>query len=285
MHPTSVAFAARSGTLLVGYTASDAPDGRLRLLRPDGLIRVDVVDSGPVLNASLDADARVAAVVRDTDAGTRVELWRLDRLRPDKPLWRIPVPESEAPTDIALSSDGRRLLVTTVFGLARIYDVAKRRLLHTLAAGTAADPGPETFYRGVFSPDGKTVAVAGSRDVRLWDSASGRERGYRLSGHTSVLRSVAYSADGRRIVTASADGTTRVWNAATGELLTVLSRHAGRVNAAAFLPNGWIVSAGEDRTVRAYPCESCVPAGELQALATRQVTRELSDRELADFGG
>ena len=285
MHPTSVAYPARVGSLLVGYAASDAPTGRLRMLRPDGLIRVDIARSGPVRNAALDARARVAAVVRDVAAGTRVELWSLEQLRPRTPLWRVALPDAELATDVAVSPDGRRLVVTSVYGLARVYDVDTHRPLRTLAAGTRANPGPEAFYRATFSPDGRTIAVAGSRDVRLWDSASGSERGYRLSGHTSVLRSVAYSADGRRIVTASADGTTRVWDAATGSVLAVLSRHAGRVNAAAFLPNGWIVSAGEDRSVRAYPCESCVPPDRLRDLAEREVTRGLSSREIKEFEG
>jgi WD40 repeat protein len=127
--------------------------------------------------------------------------------------------------------------------------------------------------------------VAGSRDVRLWDVRSGAERDFRLAGHTSVLTSVAYAASGRRIVTASADGTTRVWDARDGTILAVLDRHAGAVNDAAFLSDGRIVSAGEDRTVRAYPCPTCAPASTLLAEARRQVTRGLSARERAEFAG
>jgi WD40 repeat protein len=284
LHPTALAFATNDAAVLVGYDASDGAAGRVQLLRR-GSLAAAFATSTPVRHVALDSRARLAAVVHGDDDGSRVELWSLQKLRPDKPIWRVPLPDAELPTDVAFSPDGRRLLVTTVFGLARVYDVRAHGTLHTLDAGTAANPGPEAFYRGVFSPDGKTVAVAGSRDVRLWDSAAGTERGYRLSGHTSVLRSVAYSADGARVVTASADGTVRVWDAADGSILAVINRHAGRVNGAAFLPNGWIVSGGEDHTVRAYPCESCAPAGELRDVAARHVTRDLSKRELAEFGG
>jgi WD40 repeat protein len=278
LQPTSAAIAARAGTLLVGYAAPATRSGRLRLMSLDGRIRVDAAIAGSVRKVALDAAGGVAAIVRES-AGASAEIWSLAQAHPDKPIWRVTLLDAELPSDVALSGDGRRLLVTTVYGLARIYDMRTHRPLRTLAAGTVAHPGPEAFYRAAFSPDGTTVAVAGSRDVRLYDAGSGDER-RRLSGHTSVLRSVAFSADGRRIVTASADGTVRVWSASTGVALAVLGRHAGRVNDAAFLPDGWIVSGGEDRAVRAYPCETCAPTGDLLDLAARRVTREPPAGEL-----
>ncbi len=286
LYPTSVAFAARTPLALAGFAASGGGSGQARLLDENGRARAVIAAGRAVRQVALDARASLGAVVFDVgDGRTRVELWSLAARRPARALWRVPVGDVEAASDVALSGDGRRLLVTSVYGLARVFDVATRRPLHTLAAGTNALAGPEEFYRGVFSPDGKTVAVAGSRDVRLWDVASGKERGFRLSGHTSVLRSVAYDADGSRLVTASADGTVRVWDARRGTALAVIARHAGRVNGAAFLRDGWIVSGGDDRTVRVYPCESCGSAGNLVKLAERQVTRELSDREREEFGG
>ncbi len=285
LHPTGVAFAMREPALLVGYATPGGGNGSARLLGTDGRLRVEFDPRGGVTRVAVDARARVGAVVHGVDDGTRVELWTLAEARPVRPLWRLPVADSELASDVAVSPDGRRVLVTSVYGLARLFDAVTRKTVHTLAAGTAASPGAEAFYRAVFSPDGKTVAVAGSRDVRLWDAASGAERAFKLSGHTSVLRSVAYSADGRRIVTASADGTVRVWDAARGIALAVASRHAGRVNGAALLPGGWIVSGGDDRTVRAYPCESCASVDSLIDTGARQVTRDLAERDLVGLGG
>ena len=65
--------------------------------------------------------------------------------------------------------------------------------------------------------------------------------------------SAAYSPDGSTIVTASADGTARIWNAATGEELQQLTGHTGGVNAAAYSPDGkTIVTAGADGTARMW---------------------------------
>ncbi|MCB8927747.1 MAG: hypothetical protein H6652_19200 [Ardenticatenaceae bacterium] len=58
-----------------------------------------------------------------------------------------------------------------------------------------------------------------------------------LEGHTDWVWSAAFSPDGTRIVTASADGTARLWDG-EGRLLTVLEGHSARVRSAAFNPDG-----------------------------------------------
>ena len=57
-----------------------------------------------------------------------------------------------------------------------------------------------------------------------------------LRGHEGDALAVAFSPDGARIVSGSADGTVRVWDAASGEELLVLRGHEDVVWAAAFSP-------------------------------------------------
>jgi len=66
-----------------------------------------------------------------------------------------------------------------------------------------------------FSPDGKRIGSgsgAGDNTLKIWDAATGQET-LTLKGHTESVRSVAFSADGQRIVSGSEGGTVKVWDA------------------------------------------------------------------------
>ncbi len=74
-----------------------------------------------------------------------------------------------------------------------------------------------------------------------------------LRGHTGPILAVAYSPDGRRIVTGSADKTARVWDAETGQESFPLKGHTDSVRSVAFSRDGQrIVTGSWDRTVRVW---------------------------------
>ena len=78
-----------------------------------------------------------------------------------------------------------------------------------------------------------------------------------LAGHTGSVVSAAFSPDGTRVVTASDDGTARIWDAASGEELTLLRGHSGWVVSAAFSPDGTrVVTASYDGTARIWDAAS-----------------------------
>ena len=82
--------------------------------------------------------------------------------------------------------------------------------------------------------------------------ATGAERAT-LSGHTGQVLGCAVSPDGAWIVSASADRTLRIWDAATGVERAVLAGHTDSVLDCAVSPDGaWIVSAGNDKTLRIW---------------------------------
>jgi WD40 repeat protein len=55
-----------------------------------------------------------------------------------------------------------------------------------------------------------------------------------LIGHTETVRGVAFSLDGRRIVSGSGDKTLRIWDAGTGQQIGApLTGHAGGVSSVA----------------------------------------------------
>jgi WD40 repeat protein len=76
---------------------------------------------------------------------------------------------------------------------------------------------------------------------------------HELKGHTALVSSAAFSADGTRIVTAASDRTARIWDAASGEILREIEGHDRNLETAAFSPDGGrVVTASMDGTARIW---------------------------------
>ncbi len=108
-------------------------------------------------------------------------------------------------------------------------------------------------YFATFSPDGKTVAVAGEDgSVKLWNPETGHERAA-LRRHTSCVNELAYTPDGRRLLTVSCDKTVRIWDVASCTEQGIVSTESGPVLALALSPDGTqFATAGEPATIRIW---------------------------------
>ncbi|HXL87390.1 MAG TPA: WD40 repeat domain-containing protein, partial [Streptosporangiaceae bacterium] len=72
-----------------------------------------------------------------------------------------------------------------------------------------------------------------------------------LTGHKGAVWAVAVAPDGSWLATGSADGTVRIWDAATGQERAVLTGHKDSVLAVAVAPDGsWLATGSGDDTVR-----------------------------------
>ena len=78
-----------------------------------------------------------------------------------------------------------------------------------------------------------------------------------LAGHTSSVWGVAVMPDGRSALSASHDGTLKVWELASGCELRTLAGHSSQVNGVAVTPDGrFAVSASDDATLKVWELAS-----------------------------
>lgn len=122
--------------------------------------------------------------------------------------------------------------------------------------------------------EGRLVAAlaTGGGAIRMFDVVEGKDVG-RLQGHTSVVYRVAFSADGRRLVSASHDRTARVWEIDGGTLVQTFSGHGFPVAAAVFMPDGRRVASAAYFVSKETPIEGRVHIWEVES---GEVVRTLS---------
>jgi WD40 repeat protein len=119
-----------------------------------------------------------------------------------------------------------------------------------------------------YSPNGKKIVTASDisdeprevsfrtgiyeKTAKLWDATTGKQQGV-LAGHASWVYGVAFSPDGKSILTVSDDRSARLWDADSLELRGVLRPSESWINAAAFSPDSFTLATGScDGTVKLW---------------------------------
>jgi WD40 repeat protein len=154
---------------------------------------------------------------------------------------------------IAFSPDGKTLATSCVDGVIRFWDASSGIGKGSLDAGTGS-----TVRAIAYAPDGRTLGASHhvkGQDrslLHLWDLPS-RSIKATLSGHTNAVECLAFSPDGRRLVSGSWDRSVRLWDPATAELVHVMTGHMDVVYNCAFSHDSLTVaSASWDGTVRLW---------------------------------
>ncbi|NJK34039.1 MAG: WD40 repeat domain-containing protein [Oscillatoriales cyanobacterium SM2_2_1] len=150
----------------------------------------------------------------------------------------------------ALSRDGR-FLAAAGTGI-KIWNIARAQW-NPIGSGWVETLNRSSEPTGEisFSPDGRVLAAASGRMVKLWRTADGTLL-RSLEGHDSRVTRITHSPDGRVLASASTDGTIRLWLANGGSLRT-LKGHSAPVLALAYAPDGrTLASTAADGTARIW---------------------------------
>lgn len=158
------------------------------------------------------AVTRDGALVAIADAEGQVSLWEVATGRE-----RFRLPHDDDVTAVAFSPDGRSLVTASKDQLVRVWDASSGQELKRLQHDGRTD-------QLAFSPDGRrlltTTRLSEAKEawgeVALWSVSDWRETA-RVARLSLGIGDVAFSRDGKTIVTPRSDGSLRVLDSGSGE--------------------------------------------------------------------
>ena len=148
------------------------------------------------------------------------------------------------------SPDGRHI-ATQDLGCVQIWDAATGSPLgDPMRTGQTSHLVPG--YSARWSPDGMQIFVACNGVALVWE-VPGKKLNGEPRRHKDEIHAVAWSPDGKRILTASKDKTARVWDVATGRQVGEPIRHEDEVHDANWSADGTrVITACADKTARIW---------------------------------
>jgi len=169
-----------------------------------------------------------------------VRLWDL---RSGSPLTEW-IPQENWVATIAFSPDGKRLVTSNYAALSWVYDLepvlkavqeydddhTEKQLL-TLAKIGKYIRASDIVISSAVSPDGSKVLLGTADDwsgkplAKLWDIET-RQQVFTDMPHNQYVSHVEFSSDGSLMLTCSADGQAKVWNATDGSLISTIQYSA-----------------------------------------------------------
>jgi WD40 repeat protein/serine/threonine protein kinase len=152
---------------------------------------------------------------------------------------------------LAWSPDGRRCVSGANDGILRLWDaLAGRELQRYEAPVKEKETRPRTLCVAL-APDGQSALFGTDTALLLWSLT---EKPPRLLARTpGAVLAVAFSPDGKRIVSGGTDGQVRLWDVRSGKEVRPGAGHTGPVLSLGFSGDGRrLLSGGADRTARLW---------------------------------
>ncbi len=234
------------------------PDGgRAISASADGAVRLWDLERASVLHTFTGHESEVYAVTTTPDgrwaisgsADRTVKVWDLER----GGLVRTMRGHTAPVHAVAVTADEQWIISAAGDGMLKIWDLTRGDERYTLS------DHQDAVYAVVTTPDGRAISGSADQTIRVWDLERGAGL-HTLTGHRSAVNAVALLPDGERAVSASKDGTIKLWNLKwTQTMLRVLPGHPREIHALTVIGDGRrILSASRDHTLKVWDLEQGV---------------------------
>ncbi|HEU4380999.1 MAG TPA: PDZ domain-containing protein, partial [Hyphomicrobiaceae bacterium] len=160
---------------------------------------------------------------------------------------------------IAFTPDGSQLVTASEDKQVRVWDWRSGRTLRIIR-GNVGPANEGQIYGMALSPNARWLATGGWMSIpgepghmaRLYDFSSGKLVSL-LKGHTSIVNTMAFSPDSRRLITGASDNAGIIWDVDNLRLQHRLVGHSDIIHAVAFTPdNARAVTGSNDTTLRLW---------------------------------
>jgi WD40 repeat protein/serine/threonine protein kinase len=147
----------------------------------------------------------------------------------------------------AFSPDGKKVVTGSSDGTLILWQIEIGRTID-MVFDIAYQYGSTGL---ALSPDGSVLVVAlEDNTLILLDTTTGQVIGQPLKGHKARIASIAFSSDGKRIVSGSYDQTVRLWDVASGQSINTFNGHTNAVLSVSFSPDGkTVISSSADQAL------------------------------------
>lgn len=229
-----------------------------RVLFADGLVRIVDATTGE-LTTEFSRDAAVfdAAYSPDrtriatAESDGRAAILDADSGEPVAP--PLDQGDRDGVSLVRWSGDGERLLTTGYESGAKVWNAGDGELVDEV---TTEVPG-SSFFAADLNRDGTEVVLSEGGDEAVVRGVGDATTAQALVGHTGLIQSLAFDSTGERVLSASDDGTARIWDAESGEQLLSLTNAGNPVRSASWSPDdSLIATAGTNHELRVWDAES-----------------------------